>query len=170
MARLSLSPAYLKESIKVLFKRGLKESVLGKKVTLTDHDKQLLAGIHSNLKDFKSRGGRSGEFGRVDLVHKGSGSVYLMSHGQDEGKNQSILLFNEAVVITPGPDLWVYLSSEVDVKGNGLGDILDLGLVQGTKGGQAYIIDQPIAELAKYRAVVIWCKQFEVLFSVAPIR
>lgn len=169
MARISLSPQFLKEVFNLFKGRSLKELIFGKRVQLNQSEQELLAWIRANPGQFLSLKGRSGTFIKKDIVHKGSGTVYLLPNTLKDPQKQSILLFDEATVITPGPDLWVYLSSEPDVS-RGLGEFLNLGLLKGTKGGQSYTIDQPAGALDHYRSVVIWCKQFSVLFTFAALQ
>lgn len=169
MAKLHLTPAFLKDSIKLLRERGLKETLFGKNVALSIQEKELLSRIKNNEQKFFSEDGRRGQFLKIDLVHKGSGYVYLMPNRMGDASKESVVFFDEDVAIQPGPDLYLYLSTNVNIKNDGLGEYLDLGLIKGTKGGQAYIITQPIAALTHYKSVVIYCKQFSVLFTYAPL-
>ena len=56
------------------------------------------------------------------------------------------------------------------MKKKGSGKILNLGLLKGTKGGQSYIIKEPIEKLSGYNSVVVYCKKFEVQFTYAALR
>ena len=112
----------------------------------------------------------AGQFNKRDLIHKGRGNVYLLASKFGNKNLESIVVFDDDVVITPGPDLYLYLSTESDVGRNGLGNYLDLGLLKGTKGGQIYVINSPIISLSQYKSAVIWCKQFSVLFSFAVLK
>jgi len=118
--------------------------------------------------EFKARGGRRGSFITVNLAHQGTGTVYLVPSTSDNASNQSQLLFADDVAVIPGPDLYVYLSSKVNAR-QGLGEYINLGLLKGTKGGQSYLINQPIEQLDKYQSAVIYCKQFAVLFTFAQL-
>ena len=169
MAYISFSPKFLKEVIMLFKERGFKDVVLGKRALLSDKEKSVLGWIKDNPSKFKAVHGRSGEFSKVDIVHKGSGRVYLLSNKLGNENNESLILFDDDVRITRGPDLWVYLSTSQNIKKEGLGDYLKIELVKGDKGGQSYIVQKPILELEKYKSVVIWCKQFSVLFTFAPL-
>ena len=160
MVKISLTT--FRDLIEVLKQKSLREIVLGKKVSLNRDEQVLLAEIKNNPRWFVKAGGRKGNFRKKDIVHKGRGTVYLLSSGRTE----SILLFDDEVKIQSGPDLYVYLST----KNNAKADILNLGLLKGTKGGQSYRIKKPIGWLQKYRYALIYCKKFEVLFTYAPLR
>ncbi len=58
-----------------------------------------------------------------------------------------------------GPDLFVYLSKDLDAE-----DFVSLGEIRGTEGNINYLIPEGI-DLAEYRYVLTWCKQFGVLFN-----
>src|SRR6185503_18897563 len=70
-----------------------------------------------------------------------------------------------------GPDVHVYLVAAADAKDNDTvtkAEVVDLGSLKGNIGDQNY--DLPAnADLAKYRAVTIWCKRFSVNFGTAPL-
>jgi len=65
----------------------------------------------------------------------------------------------------------VYLVAAVDVQKEGAAKragIVDLGPLKGNVGDQNY--DVPVGvDLAKYRAVSIWCRRFSVNFGAAPL-
>ncbi len=160
MAKLSLTT--LRDLIDVLKEKSLKEIFFGKKVSLSQKEQYLLDQIKRNPISFTKVGGRKGNFIKKDVIHKGRGSVYLLPGREEE----SILLFDNEVRIQSGPDLYVYLSTKNTAKA----EVLNLGLLKGTKGGQSYTIKKTISELQKYKSVVIYCKKFEVLFAYAPLR
>ena len=70
-----------------------------------------------------------------------------------------------------GPDVHVYLVAADDAKDNDTvtkAGFVDIGSLKGNIGDQNY--DLPAnADLAKYRAVTIWCKRFSVNFGTAPL-
>jgi Electron transfer DM13 len=45
---------------------------------------------------------------------------------------------------------------------------VDLGPLKGNKGDQNYEVPASV-DLAKYRAVTIWCARFNVNFATAPL-
>jgi len=168
MAKISFTPTFLKEVLMVFRERPLKEIIFGKKVQHSADEKQTLNWIKNNPQEFKARGGRRGSFITINLAHRGKGTVYLLPSIAGNSSNQSQLLFAEDVKVIPGPDLYVYLSTAADARQN-LGEYINLGLLQGTKGGQSYLINQPIEQLDKYQSAVIYCKQFAVLFTFAQL-
>ncbi|HEY7734109.1 MAG TPA: DM13 domain-containing protein [Nitrososphaera sp.] len=62
-----------------------------------------------------------------------------------------------------GPDLYVYLSVDKEAS-----DFVDLGRLKGNIGNQNYDIPAG-TDLSKYDTVLIWCKQFSVLFGSAEL-
>jgi hypothetical protein len=70
-----------------------------------------------------------------------------------------------------GPDVHVYLVAATDAKDNDAvtkAGFVDLGSLKGNIGDQNYELPAN-ADLAKYRAVTIWCKRFSVNFGTAPL-
>jgi len=71
-----------------------------------------------------------------------------------------------------GPDVHVYLvaandaTDDTTVKQAGF---IDLGSIKGNEGDQNYDVPST-ADLAKYRAVTIWCARFNVNFGTAPLQ
>ena len=107
-----------------------------------------------------------GSFKDRDALHKGSGeaTVYLQSDGR-------YLLRLESLRVTNGPDLHLLLSVHADpdsgfqVKDEGY---IDLGKLKGNRGNQNYEIPEEI-DPTRYGSVVVYCKPFHVIFSVAPL-
>jgi hypothetical protein len=169
MAKLSLSPKFIKEVFLLFREKSLKDVFFGKKATLSSSEKQLASWIKEHPDEFKRLGGRRGSFVKIDPIHKGEGMVYVLPDIVGDKTKSSRVLLSESTKVTNGPDLWVYLSTSKDIKKEGLGAYLNLGLMKGNKGGQSYVVEKPIAELVPYNSVVIWCKQFSVLFTVATL-
>ena len=71
-----------------------------------------------------------------------------------------------------GPDVHVYLVAAPDAMDNDTvtkAGFIDRGPMKGNIGDQNY--DLPAnTDLAKYRAVTIWCKRFSVNFGTAPLQ
>ena len=107
-----------------------------------------------------------GMFRDADRVHKGSGTAQMvrLSNGEVE-----VQLSNFET--TNGPDLYLWLSahpdpaSSADVKGAAF---LELGQLKGNIGDQAYSLPSD-ASVADWKSVVVWCRQFGVLFSPAAL-
>jgi hypothetical protein len=165
MVKLSFSPSFIKDSLSVFRQRGLKGLIFGTSGELSPDEAGLLASLHDDFQSHSREGARRGSLGRIDAIHKGKGSVFLVADPNSDG---SLLLFDKDTRITNGPDLWVYLSDSTDPR-QGLGDYHDLGLLAGNKGGQAYHINKSIEQLQDCRTVIIHCKQFDVLFSYARL-
>ncbi|GEM_PF-2165758 len=167
MAKISLSPKFIKETLMLFRERSLKEIFFGKKVEFTVQEERIARLLKENSEEFRKSGGRQGTLVKIDPIHKGVGTVYLLPNQLGNHKTESLLLFDKDIKITAGPDLWIYLSTNEDVKKNGLGEYLQLMLLKGTKGGQSYTVSKTLTELEKFKSVVVWCKQFEVLFTYA---
>lgn len=141
--------------------KGLKGLMFGTRSYFSSDEKALLLNALGHRKDLCE-----GNFRKRDLVHKGFGKVYLFEVTEDS----SVLMFSEETAITNGPQLVVYLSSAEDPEKEGLRDIVDLGPLKATKGGQVYQIKKAFKDLADFKTVVVWCKPFKVLFTFAVLR
>jgi hypothetical protein len=103
-----------------------------------------------------------GKFVGADDFHFGRGDGVILKTA--EGKN--VLRF-ENFSVRNGPDLFVYLSR--DASGRRVEESLNLGKLKATDGAFNYDIPANI-NLADVKSVVVWCKQFSVLFSVAELQ
>ncbi|MFN8353993.1 MAG: DM13 domain-containing protein [Spirosomataceae bacterium] len=99
-----------------------------------------------------------GEF--VSNAHATSGTVKVLEDAQD--KSLRYLVF-ENFKTDAGPDLRVYLSE--DTKTTGFVEVSKLD-----KTGTFTLTIPSSANLDKQRYVLIWCKQFSVLFGNAPLK
>jgi hypothetical protein len=71
-----------------------------------------------------------------------------------------------------GPDVHVYMVAADDAKDAATVEragFVDLGEIKGNVGDQNYILPSDL-DLAKYRAVSIWCKRFSVNFGAAALK
>ena len=106
----------------------------------------------------------SGSFHSVAHDSSGEASVYQLADGR------RILRFTNFKT-SNGPDVHVYLVAAKDagdsdtVKKAGF---IELGSLKGNIGDQNYEVPADL-DLAKYRAVTIWCKRFSVNFGTAPL-
>lgn len=110
---------------------------------------------------------KTGQFRDGDGFHKGSGQVTI--YKQADG---TYLLRLENFKATNGPDLHVYLSPAADPKSNSevvIPGYVDLAVLKGNIGNQNYVIPAEV-DLTKQNSVIIWCKAFSVVFSVAPLQ
>lgn len=109
---------------------------------------------------------KTGRFRDQDRFHKGSGgaTIYRLADG-------SQLLRLEDFNVTNGPDLRVILTRAQDpeqageVTGPGH---LELSKLKGNMGNQNYPVPDD-ADVSSFNSVVIFCKPFKVISSVAPL-
>jgi hypothetical protein len=69
----------------------------------------------------------------------------------------------EDLVVTNGPDLYVYLSTDKSAS-----DFVNLGRLKANIGNQNYPIPEG-TDMTKYDTVLIWCRAFSVLFGSAEL-
>ena len=106
----------------------------------------------------------SGQFHSGAHETKGMATVFQLADGK-----KTLRLTNFAT--SNGPDVHVYLVAVPDAKDNETvtkSESVDLGTLKGNIGDQNYELPAN-ADLAKYRAVTIWCKRFSVNFGTAPL-
>jgi hypothetical protein len=106
----------------------------------------------------------TGEFHNGAHETKGTAAVFQLADGK-----KTLRLTNFAT--SNGPDVHVYLVALNDAKDNDAvtkAGFVDLGSLKGNIGDQNYELPAN-ADLAKYRAVTIWCKRFSVNFGTAPL-
>src|ERR671919_1244082 len=70
----------------------------------------------------------------------------------------------ENLVVTNGPDLYVYLSTDKSAL-----DFVNLGRLKANIGNQNYPIPAG-TDMTKYDTVLIWCRAFSVLFGSAELK
>lgn len=106
----------------------------------------------------------SGQFHSGAHETRGTAAVFQLADGKKTLRLTDFATSN-------GPDVHVYLVAANDAKDNATvtkADVIDVGSLKGNVGDQNY--DLPAgADLAKYRAVTIWCKRFSVNFGTAPL-
>jgi len=106
----------------------------------------------------------SGRFHTNAHETKGLAAVYRLTDG-----NRVLRLTEFAT--SNGPDVHVYLVAAGDVQDNATvktAGFVDLGSIKGNVGDQNYDVPADV-DLAKYRAVTIWCRRFAVNFGTAPL-
>lgn len=103
---------------------------------------------------------RSGSFSGADDFHFASGGARLVETGPGE-----FTLRLEDFAVRNGPDLFVYLSTSA--KGYAK-NAVELGRLKADRGNQNYRVPAG-TNVGAARSVVIWCKQFGVLFGTAPL-
>lgn len=106
----------------------------------------------------------SGTFYSILHPTEGTATVYRMGDGTH------ILRFTNFKT-SNGPDVHVYMVAADDANDNASvlhAGFIDLGTIKGNIGDQNYTLG-PDVDLAKYRAVSVWCKRFSVNFGAAPL-
>jgi electron transfer DM13 len=101
-----------------------------------------------------------------DVAHKGMGDASVLQLA--DGKR--VLRFTNFET-SNGPDVRVYLVAAEDAKDSETvkkAGFVEVGPLKGNIGDQNYELSSDL-DLAKYRAVTIWCKRFSVNFATAPL-
>ena len=107
----------------------------------------------------------SGRFYSILHPTEGTATIYQMPDGT------RILRFT-SFSTSNGPDVHVYMVASDDAKDAAAVEkagFVDLGVIKGNIGDQNYTLSSDL-DLAKYRAVSIWCTRFSVNFGAAPLR
>ncbi|MHA2035994.1 MAG: DM13 domain-containing protein [Promethearchaeota archaeon] len=105
-----------------------------------------------------------GTFVVFDSSHYGHGTVQIV----DLPNGDRLVQFID-VDIANGPDLWVYLSDKSSFSGisDSPGNYKSLGLLPYITGN--FSVDTMGTTLTNVNSVLIWCKQFAVAFTYAPL-
>ena len=107
---------------------------------------------------------KSGSFRDADSFHKGSGTATIYS--SPDGQN---VLRLEDFRVTNGPDLRVLLVPASDPQGrDDVEGYIELGKLKGNMGNQNYFLPEG-EDGSGYGSVVIYCRPFHVVFSVATL-
>ena len=107
---------------------------------------------------------RTGSFRDADSFHKGSGTATI--YRSSDGKN---LLRLEDFRVTNGPDLRVLLVPNQDPQErDDVEGYLELDRLKGNMGNQNYFLPEG-EDGSGYGSVVIYCRPFQVIFSVATL-
>jgi hypothetical protein len=107
----------------------------------------------------------SGQFYSILHPTAGAATIYRMGDGSRVLRFTSFSTSN-------GPDVHVYMVASDDAKDAATvqeAGFIDLGVIKGNIGNQNYTLGSDV-DLAKYRAVSIWCKRFSVNFGAAALR
>jgi hypothetical protein len=106
-----------------------------------------------------------GQFYGILHPTAGTATVYRMEDGTRVLRFTSFSTSN-------GPDVHVYMVAADDAKDAATvqqAGFIDLGILKGNVSDQNYTLGADL-DLAKYRAVSIWCKRFSVNFGAAALR
>lgn len=127
--------------------------------------------IHTRLVEADQAGGQQtvvaqGTFSDRDAVHRGSGQARIVRDAAGR-----VRLRFENFRVTNGPDLWVFLTPHPapDSHDEVNRDALQIGKLKAAEGAFTYELPAG-TDPSRYRAVVIYCVPFRVIFSVAPLR
>ena len=102
---------------------------------------------------------RAGRWESADDFHYTIGDALII----ETGPSKYTLRF-ENFSVRNGPDVFVLLSKTNDHSG----ETLNLGGLRGTDG--AFNYDVPAGtDVSQYKSVIIWCRQFDVLFGHAEL-
>ena len=110
---------------------------------------------------------KTGNLRDADKFHKGRGGATIY-----RGPDGTHLLRLENLDVTNGPDLHVILTPHGDPESRDdvhVTGYIDLGKLKGNKGNQNYEIPDSV-NVTSQGSVVIYCKPFHVIFSVAPLQ
>jgi electron transfer DM13 len=103
---------------------------------------------------------RAGSFTGADDFHFGRGTARLI-----ETSPGAFVVRLEGFAVRNGPDLHVYLSPSADGYARGA---FEVGRLKADRGNQNYTVAAG-TDISAARSVVIWCKQFSVLFATARL-
>jgi hypothetical protein len=106
----------------------------------------------------------SGQFHTVLHDTKGTASIFKLQNGQRVLRLTDFMTSN-------GPDVRVLLVAAADASSSDAvtaAGSVELGKLKGNTGDQNYDIPAGL-DLAKYRAVTIWCHRFNANFGTAPL-
>ena len=107
----------------------------------------------------------SGQFYSILHPTKGTATIFQAGDG-------TRLLRLTSFSTSNGPDVHVYMVAADDAKDVATvqkAGFIDLGVIKGNIGDQNYSLGNDF-DLAKYRAVSIWCKRFSVNFGAAALK
>jgi len=107
----------------------------------------------------------SGQFYSILHPTEGTATIFQMGDGTRVLRLTSFSTSN-------GPDVHVYMVAADDAKDVATvqrAGFIDLGVLKGNIGDQNYTLGSDL-DLAKYRAVSIWCKRFSVNFGAVALR
>lgn len=102
----------------------------------------------------------AGAFRGADDFHFGEGTASII-----ETAPGSFTLRFEDFSVRNGPDLYVYLSPDPAGYADG---VLELGPLKATDGAFGYELPDG-TDPTDFASALVWCKQFAVLFAVAPL-
>ena len=119
--------------------------------------------ITTQLDEVPQAGGSvvsSGTFQGADEFHFGSGRASVVASADG-----SLRIRFDEFSVRNGPDLFVYITRD---PGGDIAGGVELGKLKATDGSFEYVLPDG-TDPGAIGSVVIWCKQFAVLFAHAPV-
>ena len=169
-----LSPLFLSETVDEAFPRAA-DAVVPPDMTMAQVEAVMTlaaAGDDPTMAETMPAGGpvaiASGQFRDVDSFHRGQGTATIYRNADG-----SHLLRFEDFSVTNGPDLRVLLAQSPDPQSRQElqeGGYMELAELKGNIGSQNYAIPAEVDPAAQGGSVIIYCRPFQVIFSVAPLR
>jgi hypothetical protein len=106
-----------------------------------------------------------GTFVGADDFHRGEGTATVYRVGQD------LVLRLDAFKVTNGPDLHVILTKQAAPKTRAdvQAGYVEVAKLKGNLGSQNYTLPAEVRP-GEYRAVIIYCKPFHVVFATAALQ
>ncbi|MBI5929127.1 MAG: DM13 domain-containing protein [Chloroflexi bacterium] len=121
---------------------------------------------------------KSGTFNSFDAVRGAEGNATIYEIATVDGTLVKRILrfenaFDRTFRIINGPDLYVYLSQSqnpltIDQMNEGTLGAVEISIIKGNIGEQNYELPSDL-DVTQYNSVVIYSKQYNLLYSVAPI-
>ena len=102
-----------------------------------------------------------------DPVHYGKGNLTIYRDPQ----GSRLIHLGQDFEVGPGPRFHIYLVNHAKVRSKDdfkTSDKVDLGRLKAFRGSQNYAVPATVI-LDKFKSVVIWCKEFDVLISPATL-
>jgi hypothetical protein len=121
---------------------------------------------------------KAGTFSEIDALRgaEGTASIYEISRIDGAEVRRFVYFesaFEQTFTIINGPDLYVYLSQAqnpitAEEMLAGSEGAVEVSILKGNIGQQYYELPNNV-DLTRYNSVVIYSKQFELIYSVAPL-
>jgi hypothetical protein len=90
--------------------------------------------------------------------HPGSGTVRVINT-----ETGAVIRYENFKTLN-GPDLFVYLAKDLNAK-----EFVNLGELKATEGNVNYDVPTSV-DVSDYKYIMVWCKQFGVLFNYAELK
>jgi hypothetical protein len=136
-----------------------------KEAMMEDQEKMMASEQEMTMEKQEPSTTLTGNFvGAGDGIHNAEGVARILA--VNDGETEHRILRLENFKSTNGPDLYVYLSKDPRSIDDGY---IELARLKGNIGNQNYHVPDDV-NLEEYSNVLIWCKQFSVLFGYADLK